>query len=99
MEMIAMPTNNSITVEASPAPLKRWHHNAVIIQILIGSMFSSWHSSQENNKEMSAGVQNETCCGNKMRLVQSENFPRISGQRLSGGRGGWDTTQNWLWGW
>jgi hypothetical protein len=51
MEMIAMPTNNSITVEASPAPLKRWHHNAVIIQILIGSMFSSWHSSQENNKE------------------------------------------------
>ena len=23
-----------------------------------------------------------------MRLAQSENFPRISGQRLSGGRGG-----------
>ena len=34
-----------------------------------------------------------------MSLAQSENCPRIWGQRLSGGRGGWDTTQNWLWGW
>src|SRR5690242_9173494 len=48
---------------------------------------------------MSAGVQNETYWGNKMRLDQREYFPRISGQRFCVGLGGWDTTQNWVWGW
>ena len=45
---------------------------------------------------VSAGVQDETFWGNKMRLGESENFPRISGQRFSGGLGGWDTAQDWL---
>ena len=51
---------------------------------------------QLRSLDLSAGVQNETCGGNKMRLGQRENFPRMSDQRFPGGLGGWDTTQNWL---
>ena len=32
---------------------------------------------QSRNRVMSAGVQNETCRGSKMRLVQSENLPSV----------------------
>lgn len=54
---------------------------------------------QTRSFPVSAGVQKETRCGNKMRLGQSENFARTSGQRFSGGFGGWVTTQNWRSGW
>ena len=55
--------------------------------------------NRRDTASLSAGVQKETCCGSKMRLVQSENLPSTSDQRFSGGLGGVETTQNWRPGW
>ncbi|MCX6917365.1 MAG: hypothetical protein NT167_30745, partial [Verrucomicrobia bacterium] len=43
------------------------------------SLRSYTHQFRQQAFSLSAGVQNETCCGDKMSLAQSENFAGISG--------------------